>query len=125
MTLGREAAGGLWQAASTGQFKLDKDAAHELAGHYQWIAEQMAKQQDEIANLQVLRGFGGFDSAKQLQEGFGGKAVQAFQALKAAEESAYKMKAAILQAAGLSGEVEAANTAAIKAAGKAIPDANV
>lgn len=118
MTLGREAAGGLWQAAVEGRFKLEDGAAHELAGHYDWLAQQLQHRQAEVVRLQHLDGFGGFDSAQSLQRGFESKATQAFEALKAAEASAYKMKAAILRAANLTDEVEAANAAAIAAAGR-------
>ncbi|MBF6330537.1 hypothetical protein [Nocardia transvalensis] len=122
MANGRQAAAELWQAASGGQFKLDDRTAYELAAHFQWFADEMVRRQTEVSNLQALDGFGGFVSAQHLQHGFEEKAVQAFNALKAAEESAYRMKAAVLQAAGKAGEVEAANTAAIQAASRSIPD---
>ena len=122
MANGEEAAAGLWQSASSGGFTLTPDAAHELAGHYQWFAEEMAKRRLEVKGLQKLSGFGGFDSARALQAGFEAQAVQAFDAYKAAEVSAYKMKAAILKAANLIEEVDAANAAALDATAREITE---
>lgn len=123
MALGREAAAELWEAASGGRFKLDPEAAREVAGHYEWFAEEMGERRMEVQDLQRLDGFGGFASAQHLQHGFENKARQAFDAYKAAEESAHRMAAAIYQAAGLIDEVEASNAAAIEAANRTMPDA--
>jgi hypothetical protein len=125
MAMGRDAAAGLWQAVTEGKFKLVPDAAREVAGHYQWFADEMVKRQHFVKHLSKLDGFGGFDSAQRLQAGFEGKAVQAFEALQAAEEAAYRMKASILKAADLTEEVEAANAAAVTAVGRKITDADV
>ncbi|NQE89319.1 hypothetical protein [Nocardia terpenica] len=115
MALGQVAAADLWQAASEGNFRLEEGAAHELAGHYQWFADEMVKRQQEIQLQQRLQGFGSLESAKRLQSGFEQKAIQAYNALIDAEASALRMKAAILRAANLTDEVEAANTAVINA----------
>ncbi|MFI5780309.1 hypothetical protein [Nocardia sp. NPDC051570] len=123
MAQGREAAAELGQAVAEGRFKLTAEAAHELAGHYQWLVDMLVERQHELSYLYRIDGFGGFESAQHLQQGFEGKAVQAFHVLRAAEESAYRMKAAVLQAAGLTQEVEAANAAAITAAKRESPNA--
>lgn len=125
MALGQEAAANLWQAATEGQFRLEEGAAQELAGHYQWFADEMGQHADDILLQRKLEGFGNLTSAQRLQSGFEKKAVQAFNAFKSAQESALRMKAAILRAANLTGEVEAANAAAITAAGGRIPDDKV
>ncbi|MQY22910.1 hypothetical protein [Nocardia macrotermitis] len=123
MALGQGAAAQLWQEVNAGTFTLTVEAAHEVAGHYQWIADEMRQRGTEVAYLQRLDGFGGFDSAKHLQSGFETKAVQAFDAFKSAQESALRMKAAVLQAAKLTQEVDAANAAATRAASRKISDA--
>lgn len=120
MALGQQAAADLWRAAVEGRVRLEEGAAHEAAGHYQWFADEMALRQREIEVQQKLDGFGSLESAKRLQAGFEQKAVQAYNAFVEAQASALRMKAAILRAANLTDEVEAANTAAIKAAGKKI-----
>jgi hypothetical protein len=122
MALGQDAAAQLSQEVAAGKFTLTADAAHELAGHYQWLADEMEKRGDEAAILQKLDGFGSFQSSLALQSGFEKKAIQAFNAFKAAQESALRMKAAILQAAGLTQEVEAASAAAIQAASRKLPN---
>ncbi|MEG8183827.1 hypothetical protein GZH49_35750 [Nocardia terpenica] len=122
MALGQQAAADLWQAASEGQFRLEEGAAHELAGHYQWFADEMVKRQHEIQFQQTLAGFGSLASAKRLQSGFEQKAIQAYNALVDAEVSALRMKAAILRAANLTDEVEAANAAAINSINGKISD---
>ncbi|WP_280240705.1 hypothetical protein [Nocardia abscessus] len=118
MAFGRDAAAELWQAAADGRFRLEADAARECAGYYDWFAQMMKRHQDDMRVLQRLDGFGGFESAGQLQSGFERKAGQAIEALQKAEESALRMKAAILHAAGLIEEVDAASAAAIRVAGK-------
>ncbi|NKY85814.1 hypothetical protein [Nocardia veterana] len=123
MALGKEAAAELSQAVAEGRFRLTPEAAREVAGHYEWFAGEMAERQREVQELQRLDGFGGFESAKRLQQGFENKAVQGFEAYKAAEESAYRMAEAIYKSAGLIDAAEASNTAAIKAANRRTSDA--
>ncbi|MGV9821166.1 hypothetical protein [Nocardia xishanensis] len=115
MDVGSSAAAELWQAASEGRFRLTPEAARECAAHFEWFAGTVAERQREVRDLERLTGFGGFDSAQQLQQGFQRKANQAVEALKATEEAAWRMKAAVLRAAGLLEEVDAANAAALRA----------
>ncbi|MQY24371.1 hypothetical protein [Nocardia macrotermitis] len=122
MALGAEPAAELWQAATEGRFTLTAEAAHEMAGHYQWYADELRHRADEIALQQKLDGFGSLNSAQHLQAGFERKAVQAFEAYGKAQESALRMKAAVLRAASLTEEVDAANTAALNAATRKITD---
>ncbi|MFI5783157.1 hypothetical protein [Nocardia sp. NPDC051570] len=122
MALGHEAAANLWRAAAEGRFRLEEGAARECAGHYEWFAEEMVGRQRDLDRLKRLEGFGNLTSSQYLQKGFQDKAHQAFDAFKAAEESAYKMAAAIYKAAGLTNDVEAANAAAIRAAQKVMTD---
>ncbi|MBF6244998.1 MULTISPECIES: hypothetical protein [Nocardia] len=120
MALGKDAAAELSQAVSSGQFRLTPEAAREVAGHYEWFAGEMGSRQEELRRLQRLDGFGGFESAQRLQQGFEGKAHQAFDAYRVAEESARRMAAAIYRSAGLMSEADASNAAAIKAANRSM-----
>lgn len=70
MAFGRDAVAQLQSAAAGGRLELSKEQAHELAGHYQWFAEEMAKRQQDASSLVDVSGFGGFVSAQQLQVGF-------------------------------------------------------
>ncbi|SRR6266702_4639066 len=123
MALGQDAAASLWQAASAGTFRLEPDAARECAGHYEWFADEMSKRQGELDRVKRLEGFGDLKSAQDLQSGFEKKAHQAFDAYKTAEESAYRMAAAIYKAAGMIDEVDHANASAIQARQKELRDA--
>ncbi|MBF6062822.1 hypothetical protein IU500_13425 [Nocardia terpenica] len=116
MDNGRSAAAGLWQSAVNGTFRLEEDTAKELAVHYGWIASTLRDHRRNLRDLERLDGFGNLQSAIDLKSGFENKAVQGAKALQEAEEVAYRMQAAILRAAKLMGDVDAANSAAIGAA---------
>lgn len=102
----------LFSSAEAGTFVLTQEAARECAGHFQWYAERLVACQDQIRAQRRLGGFGGFESAMELQAGFEAKADQGYEALVRAERAAHQMAAAIYRAAGLLEEVDAANAAA-------------
>ncbi|GAA5064869.1 hypothetical protein [Nocardia callitridis] len=114
MDIGHGTAVQLWQAADSGQFRLDEGAARECAAHFDWFVGMIHERREETARLSRADGFGGFDSAQQLQGGFAAKADQAVAALEATGEAALRMKAAILRAGGLLDDADAANAAAIQ-----------
>lgn len=102
----------LFAAAEAGTFVLTEAAAHECAAHFAWYADRLHAFQEQIRAQARLSGFGGFESAQELQAGFEAKANQGFDAFVQAEYVARSMVAAVLRAAGLLAEVDAANAAA-------------
>ncbi|MFE9325690.1 hypothetical protein ACIHDR_30680 [Nocardia sp. NPDC052278] len=108
MEVGQSAANALYQQATGGTFRMEADAARRCAEVYTRLVETTLEPQiKRSANLQRLTGFGGFDSAKQLQDGFSGKAVQMTDALTGMKEAALKMAAAYLRAGQLVEEADA------------------
>ncbi|KAF0846013.1 hypothetical protein [Nocardia caishijiensis] len=105
----------LFAAAEAGTFVLTESAARECASHFTWYAERLASFQDQVFEQSRQSGYGGFESAKQLQSGFEAKALQGCEALKQAEQVAYQMAAAIYRAAGLFDDVDRANASALQA----------
>lgn len=102
----------LYAAAVAGTFVLTEEAARECAGHFTWYADRLVAFQDKVKAQRRLAGFGGFESAAELQAGFESKADQGYEALVHAERVAHQMAAAIFRAAGLFHEVDSANAAA-------------
>lgn len=122
MALGQQAAADLWKAAEAGTLQLNEAAARECARHYEAFAEDMEKRQQELYQVKRLDGFGSLGSGRKLQQGFEGKAYQAFDAFKTAQQSALRMAAAIYKAAGLINDADAANAAALRTATKEMPN---
>lgn len=69
--------------------------------------------------LSEVSGFGGFDSARDLQAGFAEKGAATTEALMGLKEAALRMAAAYLHAGGAFEEADAMNRRAIGAAGEA------
>ncbi|WP_433625757.1 hypothetical protein [Nocardia sp. CA-120079] len=120
MDISNGAAAELWQAAVAGKFRLEAGAARECAAHFDWFAGMMGERRREVRDLERLEGFGGFDSAQQLQAGFARKATQGAEVLAATQEAALRIKASILRAGGLLEDADAANAEAVRAAGQEI-----
>lgn len=117
MDVGMSTANGLWQQAVSGAFRLEPGAAQRCAKVYMRFVDETVTPQIRAARAaRRAEGFGGFDSAKQLQAGFTTKAEDMFKALTSLEEAALKMAAAYLRAGRLIEDAEAGNVRAIKAA---------
>lgn len=104
----------LFAAAESGTFILTEEAARECAAHFAWYASRLTDFQNQIMDQARQSGFGGFESAKELQSGFENKALQGYEALVRAEQVAHQMSAAVYRAAGLLEDVDAANAAALR-----------
>ncbi|GAB2675418.1 hypothetical protein ACWDYH_14285 [Nocardia goodfellowii] len=103
------------QQAAAGTVKFDPAAARRCAEMYQHEADRLLHLKRRLAALAELHGFGGFDSARQLQAGFAAKSRDAAELLDNYIEAAYAMQAAFLTSAGLYEEADAANAAAMRA----------
>ncbi|WP_433523016.1 hypothetical protein ACQPZ2_39290 [Nocardia pseudovaccinii] len=117
MEVGQSAANALYQQATGGTFRMEADAARRCAEVYTRLVETTLEPQI-VASRSVHQheGFGGFDSAKQLQDGFSGKAVKMTEALNGMKEAALRMAAAYLQAGQLVEEADAMNARAMNTA---------
>ncbi|MGY4101392.1 hypothetical protein ACW2Q0_17835 [Nocardia sp. R16R-3T] len=107
MEVGQSAANALYQQASGGTFRMEADAAQRCAEVYTRFVEKTLEPQI-IASRSVRshEGFGGFESAQELQSGFSGKAVKMTEALEGMREAALKMAAAYLRAGQLVEEAD-------------------
>ncbi|MGW4636110.1 hypothetical protein [Nocardia sp. NPDC004415] len=113
MTINDTSPSGLWQAACDGRFRLEADAARECAAHYAWLADQIDLRIAEAEKLSKLAGFGGFDSAQQLQSGFEQKADQGVIAMRSVKVECRELQAAVLRAGGLLAEQDFSTAVAI------------
>ena len=107
MEVGQSAANALYQQATGGTFRMEADAARRCAEVYtRFVETTLDPQIRESRRLKRHEGFGGFESAKELQDGFSGKAVQMTEALNGMKEAALKMAAAYLRAGQLVEEAD-------------------
>ncbi|MEU1524512.1 hypothetical protein ABZ413_20135 [Nocardia rhamnosiphila] len=117
MDVGQGTANALYQQAVAGTFRMERGAAERCAAVYTRLVDTCVDQQaSAIQRIYRLEGFGGFDSAAQLQKGFENKHVLTIQALSDLKEAAYRMAAAFLQAGGAFEEADEMNRRAIDAA---------
>ncbi|WP_433713652.1 hypothetical protein ACQP2U_05290 [Nocardia sp. CA-084685] len=108
MEVGQSAANALYQQATGGTFRMEADAARRCAEVYTRLVETTLEPQIKASrDLHRMEGFGGFESAQELQNGFSGKAKKMTEALEGMREAAFKMAAAYLRAGQL---VEEADT---------------
>ncbi|WP_406236577.1 hypothetical protein [Nocardia sp. NBC_01009] len=108
MEVGQSAANALYQDAVGGTFRMEADAARRCADVYTRLLDTTLDPQIKRSlDLHRLNGFGGFDSAQQLQSGFSDKAGKMTEALKGMREAALKMAAAYLRAGQLVEEADA------------------
>lgn len=97
----------LYTQAATGTFHMDPAAARKCAATYLRFADSLTPQIHHTTTTHALTGFGGFDSAHQLQSGFERKGHHLTATLRALHQSALHLAAAHLLAAGL---IEATDT---------------
>lgn len=116
MDVGQSTAIGLYQQAAAGTFKMEEGAARKCAEIFQRFGDSITTHIDEANALQVLGGFGGFQSAIELQSGFERKGSALIDALTGLQEAALRMAAAYLRAGDLLEEAELMNSRAIAAA---------
>ncbi|MEU7765541.1 hypothetical protein AB0B25_10525 [Nocardia sp. NPDC049190] len=103
------------QAARAGTVQFDPAAARQCAEQYDRQADRLIHLRQRLESAAELGGFGGFDSAQQLRDGFGHKARDAAALLDHYIEAAYRMREAFLISGGLLEEADAANAAALRA----------
>ncbi|MBL1079029.1 hypothetical protein JK358_31960 [Nocardia sp. 2] len=106
MKAGEVAADGLFQQALGGTFRMDVAGARKCAANFLRFADALDPQIERAREAGSPSGFGGFDSAHQLERGFGDKATQLTTAVTGLRDSALRMAAAYLLAAGVITETD-------------------
>lgn len=121
MDVGQGTANGLYQQAVAGTFRMERGAAERCAAVYTRLVDTcLDPQLVDSERLRELSGFGGFDSAKELQAGFVDKGISVTDALLGLKEAALRMAAAYLHAGGAFEEADALNSQALSVAGEAV-----
>ncbi|WP_188830805.1 hypothetical protein [Nocardia camponoti] len=105
----------MWGAVNSGQLEINPESARTVASAYFRFAEQCDAWIDAARELRQISGFGGIESAKQLQRGFATKAVDLGEVLLQLKSATLSMARAHLTAADILGEADSLNAAAIKA----------
>jgi hypothetical protein len=122
MDVGQSTANALYQQAVAGTFRMEADAARRCAEVYtRFVDTTVDPQIKRSERLHKHEGFGGFDSAQQLQSGFSTKAMQMSDALNGIKEAAQKMAAAYLRAGQLVEEADAMYAQSISTATAEVP----
>lgn len=122
MDVGQSTANALYQQAVAGTFRMEADAARRCAEVYtRFVESTLDPQIKRSSNLHSMEGFGGFESAQQLQDGFSSKAVTMTEALNGMKEAALKMAASYLRAGQLVEEADAMNARSISTATSEVP----
>ncbi|MGM7645203.1 hypothetical protein ACSVDM_09930 [Nocardia sp. JW2] len=106
MAIGGDAAAQLWNAASSGQLRMEPDAAREVASSYLRFAGMCDEWVKDAEMLRTIHGFGSLASAQQLQTGFAEKAVRAKEVLGQLATAARGMADGYLKAAGILSEAD-------------------
>ncbi|MFI5720482.1 hypothetical protein [Nocardia sp. NPDC051750] len=122
MDIGQGQAAALWEQAGAGTFRMESGAAQRCADVFVQFAESL---EDEVATADETcraEGFGGFDSAVELQDGFSKKGTKLTEALTGLQEAALRMAAAYLRAGQLFEEADDMNRQAIALAGEGTPE---
>ncbi|WP_188830800.1 hypothetical protein [Nocardia camponoti] len=105
----------MWGAVNSGQLEINPESAREVASAYFRFAQQCDGWIAEAHSLKQISGFGGLESAKQLQQGFSTKAGDLGEVLRQLKSAAESMANAHLTAARIVGEADSLHAAAIKA----------
>lgn len=122
MDVGQSIANALYQQAAAGTFRMEADAARRCAEVYtRFVDTTVEPQIAQSVRLHQLQGFGGFDSAQQLQSGFSSKAAKMTEALNGMKEAALKMAAAYLRAGQLVEEADTMYAQSISTATAEVP----
>ncbi|GGK65605.1 hypothetical protein [Nocardia camponoti] len=118
MAVGDSAVSQMWGAVNSGQLEINPESAREVASAYFRFAQQCDGWLNNARELTQISGFGGIESAKQLQHGFATKASDLIDVLLQLKSATLSMAQAHLTAADILGEEDSLNAAAIKAVGQ-------
>lgn len=122
MDIGQGQAAALWEQAGAGTFRMDSGAAKQCADVFVQFADSLEDELTTAVETHRAEGFGGFESAIELQTGFAGKGAKLTEALVGLQEAALRMAAAYLRAGQLFEEADDMNHRALMAAGEGVSE---
>jgi hypothetical protein len=108
------------EEARGGSVVYDPQVAHEAKAEYDRLIHELEQAKRQAERLTELSGFGGFESAKQLQRGFERKAKEATIHIDKMIRACYEMQAAFLTTSSRYGDTDDQNAQAIRADAQAM-----
>lgn len=102
------------RAASAGSMHFDPDAVREAVRAYDQLIDGLRSVARKLEQGTQWSGFGGFQSAKELQAGFENKALGGIHVLNQLIEGAYRLQEAYLRAGGLIAEADQTSATALQ-----------
>ncbi|WP_188827620.1 hypothetical protein [Nocardia camponoti] len=110
---GKQSVAAFNEAARAGTLRYEQGAAEQAGRMYHDMADGLLELRAKMQQLPQSDGYGGFESGRQLQQGFGWKAAEAIRILDQLIEGALRLKEAYLRAGGMVEAADEANRAAI------------
>lgn len=102
------------QAAQSGAIRYNQDVARDAANAYQNMIDGLIEIRQKLGLATQVSGFGGLESARQLERGFSKKAVDGIDVIEKLIEGAMRMREAYLRAGNLLTEADAQNAAMLR-----------
>ncbi|MFI1459415.1 hypothetical protein [Nocardia carnea] len=98
-------------AAAAGEIQYDPDVARQAAAEYQKMVNGLLEIRNRLRTATEPRGFGGFQSALDLQRGFGRKAADGLMVLDQLVQGAMQLQEAYFRSGNLIAEADQSNAA--------------
>jgi hypothetical protein len=98
-------------AAAAGEIKYEPDVARQAAAEYQKMINGLLEIRNRLRTATEPQGFGGFQSALDLQNGFGRKAADGLAVLDQLVQGAMQLQEAYFRAGDLIAEADQSNAA--------------
>ncbi|WP_446223011.1 hypothetical protein ACTWPB_25255 [Nocardia sp. IBHARD005] len=103
---GQAEIGAFLEGARNGQFNFNPDAVRQMVAVYDTLLAVLTNVRKDMKNAVYAKGFGGFESAQELQAGFGGKAAEGIDAIDQVIVGILDLQEAHLRSARLVTEVD-------------------
>ncbi|WP_446225783.1 hypothetical protein ACTWPB_12360 [Nocardia sp. IBHARD005] len=97
------------QSARAGEFAFDEAAVMAAVSLYDTMIQDLMKVRVKTREAETVTGFGGFQSASDLQGGFSGKAAEGYKVIGQLIDAAMQMQEGLLCAANKVTEADALN----------------
>ncbi|WP_040830349.1 hypothetical protein [Nocardia jiangxiensis] len=102
------------EAVAAGTFSISADAAEQAKREYDLMITELNKLQRKLDALTRASGFGGFQSAQELQSGFIGKATEGKAVIEKLIDAASQLQVAYLRAGKQLAEADQINADRLK-----------
>ncbi|MGW6123013.1 hypothetical protein ACWFRF_28510 [Nocardia sp. NPDC055165] len=97
------------EGARNGQFSFERDTVLEMVGQYDLLLNTLTTVRKQVGDAANFKGFGGLQSALELQDGFSKKATDGATVLDQIIGGIYDIQEGYLRAANLVPEIDALN----------------